>query len=332
MQAAQQEPAAPAPSAELPAKPVEEGAAEPAAASFAAGPEPERITELPVDVIEVQAVNVRVVADEDPDVAELAQSMQERGLLQPILVGVDRGRYVLIAGERRLRAARALGWRTIPAVVTLKPRDEWTVDMLVENVQRKALDPWEEAEGYRRLLQQGLSLREAARRVGKSPGYISVLLKLTAHPAIRAALQARTIPSVALALELNRLLAADGTPLRPGLLEAAIDYIRRAKPTQPELREWVYEQLRAADTPAPTARRRRRATSLIQREVQRWEQLRNRELPRLTPLELRALRTLLAEQLEYLTALEARQPDEPRSGTAARHPDADPAPDPPPTP
>lgn len=269
------------------------------------------LCQLPIDQIHIADVNVRLVTDADPDLVELAQSMQERGLLQPIVVGVDRGQYILIAGERRLRAARQLGWTTIPAVVTLKARPEWAIDMLVENIQRKQLDPWEEAQGYRRLLDQGWSLRQIARRVAKSPGYISVVLKLMSYPAIRAALEARTIPSLSLAMELNRLMTTDGTPIQPGVLDAAIDFIRRAKPTQAELREWVHEALARieAERPVPPGRShaRRRPTSFLRREVQRWQVIRERELPQLSALELRALRSFLEEQLTFLTHLEGEQ-------------------------
>lgn len=94
----------------------------------------------------------------DPEhLAELVESMDANGLVQPVLLRPVDGRLLVVAGERRVRAAHVLGWNTIPAVVRdVDPADvPWT--QLVENLQRADLSPVEEAAAYKRLVDAGHS-------------------------------------------------------------------------------------------------------------------------------------------------------------------------------
>ncbi|MBQ6160579.1 MAG: ParB/RepB/Spo0J family partition protein [Oscillospiraceae bacterium] len=122
---------------------------------------------------------------------ELADSIQRHGLLQPIAVRRQGGGYELIAGERRLRAAKLAGLPEIPCLLLSADEAQSGLLALVENLQRKDLDCWEEAEGIARLMQRcGLSQEEAARRLGKSPSAVANKLRLLKHsPAVRAALR-----------------------------------------------------------------------------------------------------------------------------------------------
>jgi ParB family chromosome partitioning protein len=119
------------------------------------------------------------------ELAELQASMKSTGLLQPITVrpaGPDR--FELIAGERRLRAATALGWSRIPAVV--KDIDDRTAltFALVENLQRADLNPLEEAEGYQRLLDEfSMTQQQVAEMVGKDRSTVANILRILALPA-----------------------------------------------------------------------------------------------------------------------------------------------------
>jgi ParB family transcriptional regulator, chromosome partitioning protein len=115
--------------------------------------------------------------------AELAESMQASGLLQPVVVRAQAGGYELIAGERRWRAAQRLGWSKIPAVV--KDVDDRTLLTLalIENLQRNDLSPIDEAAGYRRLGDQfHLAHAEIARVVGRNRSTIANLLRLLQLP------------------------------------------------------------------------------------------------------------------------------------------------------
>lgn len=139
--------------------------------------------ELAVDDIKPNPDQPRARFD-DEALAELAVSIGEVGVLQPIVVTRDEnGDHYLIAGERRWRAARRAGLTTIPAVVRGVAGDSTLVEALVENLQREDLTPLEEAHAYRQLLENtGMSQEEVADRVGKSRPAISNTLRLLQLP------------------------------------------------------------------------------------------------------------------------------------------------------
>jgi ParB family chromosome partitioning protein len=134
---------------------------------------------IPIDRIRRNPHQPRVAFD-DEQLAELTASVATHGVLQPIVVrGAADGGYELIAGERRLRAARAAGLTEIPAVVRESSSNELLELALVENVQRTDLNPIEEATAYRELIDRfGLSHESVARQVGKSRVSVSNALRL----------------------------------------------------------------------------------------------------------------------------------------------------------
>ena len=113
--------------------------------------------------------------------AELALSIKEQGVMQPILVRpVDGGRFEIVAGERRWRAAQQAGLREIPALVKNVPDQSALAVALIENIQREDLNPLEEANGLQRLIDEfGLTHDAAAKAVGRSRSAVSNLLRLT---------------------------------------------------------------------------------------------------------------------------------------------------------
>jgi ParB family chromosome partitioning protein len=114
---------------------------------------------------------------------ELAESIRERGILQPILLRADGEDYVIVAGERRWRAAQRVQLHTIPAIV--REIDESTTAelALIENIQREDLNPLEEAEGYRQLIQRhGHTQDGVAKLVHKSRSHVANLLRLLDLP------------------------------------------------------------------------------------------------------------------------------------------------------
>ncbi len=124
----------------------------------------------------------------DPQaVEELAASISARGVLQPLLVRPDpsaSGRYQIIAGERRWRAAQIAGIHEVPTLIRDLSDNDAMVVALVENLQRQDLDAIEEADGYRRLLDEfGLTQEELGRSVGKSRSHIANTLRLLNLPA-----------------------------------------------------------------------------------------------------------------------------------------------------
>lgn len=134
----------------------------------------------------------------DPEeLKELAASIREHGVLQPLIVTQDpqSGQYILIAGERRLRAADLAGLETVPVIVRQVSDREMLELALVENVQRSDLTPLETAEAYRQLSDDfHLSHEEIASRVGKSRVTITNTLRLLKLPdAVLSALAANSI-------------------------------------------------------------------------------------------------------------------------------------------
>jgi ParB family transcriptional regulator, chromosome partitioning protein len=142
-----------------------------------------RFAELPVSSIEPNAKQPRQVFDEEA-LEELKTSIREVGLLQPIVVReIGDGRYELVMGERRWRAAQAVGKDTIPAIVRDTRDDAMLRDALLENIHRANLNPLEEAAAYQQLLEEfGATHEELARRIGRSRPQISNTIRLLNLP------------------------------------------------------------------------------------------------------------------------------------------------------
>ena len=128
---------------------------------------------------------------------ELARSLQQDGLMQPLVVRKTGSRYQLIAGERRWRAARMAGLTRVPAVVREVEDDRLLELALIENVQREDLNPIEEAGAYRRLVADlGLSQEQVADKVGKDRSTVANLLRLLRLPEpIRSAIARQELSS-----------------------------------------------------------------------------------------------------------------------------------------
>ncbi|ACU95086.1 ParB-like partition protein [Cryptobacterium curtum DSM 15641] len=138
--------------------------------------------EVPLDTVKPNPDQPRTHFDVE-EIAELAQSIEKEGLLQPILVRkVDDG-YQIIAGERRWQACKKLGMKTVPIRVKDVEGDKALELALIENIQRSDLNPIEEAYGYKRLMErQGLTQSEVARAVSKGRSTIANALRLLELP------------------------------------------------------------------------------------------------------------------------------------------------------
>ena len=138
----------------------------------------DRALEVPTSSLGPNPYQPRSVFAPGP-LAELVASLRETGMVQPILVRRRGERYQVIAGERRHRAAQALGLPTVPVVVRDVPDDRLLELALVENIQRAELTPLEEAHAYERLQRElGLTQEEIAKRVGKERPTIANVLRL----------------------------------------------------------------------------------------------------------------------------------------------------------
>jgi ParB family chromosome partitioning protein len=255
---ATEEPPAPSPQAAAPASaPV-------TPSQFTAPAEPEysdqsglapvpgaRFAELPVSAIEPNSKQPRHVFDEEA-LEELKTSIQEVGFLQPIVVrDIGGGRYELVMGERRWRAAQAVGRDTIPAIIRDTRDDAMLRDALLENIHRANLNPLEEAAAYQQLLEEfGATHEELARRIGRSRPQISNTIRLLNLP---APVQRRVAAGVLSAGHARALLGLDDSETQEKLALRIVAEGLLVRATE----ELV--QLAVADGPAKKSTPARRA-------------------------------------------------------------------------
>lgn len=141
-----------------------------------------RIIYIAVDNIKPNPAQPRKLFDQE-GLRELSESIMKFGVLQPLSVRKKSDHYELIAGERRLRAAKLAGLGEVPCILLGVDREQSSVLALIENLQRQDLDFIEEAEGIARLiLSFGLSQEEAARKIGKSQSAVANKLRILKHP------------------------------------------------------------------------------------------------------------------------------------------------------
>ncbi len=142
-----------------------------------------QIREVPVGKILPNPAQPRLSYDED-SLTELASSIREHGVLQPILVRPSGAQFELIAGERRWRASRMAERATIPAIVVEFDESTALEVSIIENLQREDVSPLEEATMFRRMTEAfGYSVRQLAQKLGKDKGYIENRLRLSDAPA-----------------------------------------------------------------------------------------------------------------------------------------------------
>ncbi len=145
-----------------------------------------QVVDVNLSEIEADPNQPRQTFDDDK-ISELARSIEEHGVIQPLLVRRVGSKYRLVAGERRLRAARRAGLAQVPVVVREMDDRQAMEISLVENLQREDLGPLEQAEAFQRLSREfGLTQEEIARRVGKSrPEIANTLRLLRLEPEVR---------------------------------------------------------------------------------------------------------------------------------------------------
>lgn len=199
-----------------------------------------RLAELPVSQLTPGKYQPRTRMDETA-LRELADSIKAQGLMQPILVRpVAAGRYEIIAGERRWRAAQLAGLAAVPVQIRAVPDHAALAMALIENIQREDLNAVEEATGLQRLITEfGMTHEAAAQAVGRSRAAVSNLLRLLAlSPAIREMVQRSEIDmgharallalNAAQQLELAREIVSKGWSVRD--TEQQVALLLRGKP------------------------------------------------------------------------------------------------------
>jgi ParB family chromosome partitioning protein len=202
---------------------------------------------VPVDAIEPNPLQPRRDFDEE-SLQQLAESFKRDGVMQPLVVKKNGSNFTIIAGERRLRAARMAGLTEVPVMLMEEVDEPRMLELaLVENLQREDLNPLEAAEGFRTLIDRcGLTQQQMAERVGKSRSAVANTLRLLELPeTIKQMMRegklteghARTLLTVVnptIMMELAEKFAAESLSVRAAEREAA--RVRRAL-TRPRTRD-----------------------------------------------------------------------------------------------
>ncbi len=205
------------------------------------------LRDVPVDAIRPNPWQPRTHFD-DQELRELADSIREHGVLQPVLVSQQPdGMFQLITGERRWRAVQLAGLATLPAMVKETTPQASLELALVENIQRRDLNPLEEAQAFRQLLDEhGLTQEQLAQRVGKSRVKITNTLRLLHLPGVvRAALLDGSITEG----HARAILMANGEAARLRVLERVLTEHLSVRETEALAREMNAARAREA---APT--------------------------------------------------------------------------------
>jgi len=137
---------------------------------------------LDIDLVEPNPLQPRGLIPPE-SLAELATSIKEHGIIEPLVVAKTPAGYQIIAGERRWRASKQAGLTTVPVVIRETTAKGMLEMAIVENVQREDLNPIERAQAFQRLVEEfGLYVGEVAKRVGKSESYVSNTMRLLGLP------------------------------------------------------------------------------------------------------------------------------------------------------
>ena len=201
-----------------------------------------QVLELPVDEIRPNPHQPRRTFHQE-ELSELASSIAQVGVLQPLSVRRTADGWELIAGERRLRAAKLAGLARVPCLNVEADDGASALLALVENLQRKDLDVWEEAAALRQLIDRHhLSQEEAARRVGKSQSAVANKLRLLKLP-----------PDVIDGLRTNRLSERHARALlrldSPALQRSALDHMVRQQLNVAQTEAYIDRLVQAAPAP-----------------------------------------------------------------------------------
>lgn len=214
-----------------------------------------RVAEVAVDRIRPNPYQPREEF-KDESLDELAASIEEVGIIQPITVrATGDGEFEIISGERRLRAARRAGMEQLPAFVRRANSEEMLEMALVENVQREELNPIEIAFGYQRLVEEcGLTQEEVAQRVSKSRATVSNFLRLLhLPPRIQAALRAKEVAMG----HARALIALEDEEAQLEILDETIEEDLSVREVERRVRNWHDDETDAepesADSSDPKA-------------------------------------------------------------------------------
>ncbi|NLA07601.1 MAG: ParB/RepB/Spo0J family partition protein [Firmicutes bacterium] len=196
----------------------------------------QEIRELPINEIQPNPFQPRKRFDESK-LAELAESIRQHGIVQPLVVRQKGDTYELVVGQRRLQAARIIGLETVPVIVNAFEDIEMVQVALIENLQREDLNVIEEAEAYKRLIEEfGMTQEELARVLGKSrPAITNTIRLLNLSPEVQEIVSRGTISMG----HARALLAVDDLRLQEKVCRYIVDKQLSVRETEEVVRRVV---------------------------------------------------------------------------------------------
>jgi ParB family transcriptional regulator, chromosome partitioning protein len=244
--------------------------------------EPTSLFDVPIDAVAPNAQQPRGPIEDDQELLDLADSIQQYGLLQPLLVALEGedgqgARYQLIAGERRWRAAQLAGLQRVPVVIREATPQQMLEMALVENLQRTDLNPLEEAAGYQALIEEyRLTQEEVAQRVGRNRATIANTIRLMQLPdEVRDLLV--TMPKVFTEGHARAVLQINGDELRIQATKQIIARRESVRGAEELARRYNEASLRLTpDRPAGKERPQNYETRVLEEEFTRAVQMKVR--------------------------------------------------------
>ncbi len=224
------------------------------------------VVEIPIDEIEPNPLQPRQIM-EDESLEELTNSIEAHGILQPLIVREAGKGYQIVAGERRWRAARRAGLRTVPCLVQTADDLQALELAMIENLQRDDLNPVEAARGYKMLMTQfGLTQEEVAKKIGKSRSAVANTLRILELP-----------EDILEDIRCGRLSEGHGRALLPLLghpdFADTVQLIREqglsVRETERIVREKLHPELVQEEKEAAAAAPKTRSTSVEEKEIGR---------------------------------------------------------------
>jgi ParB family chromosome partitioning protein len=235
----------------------------PTSESVGAAPEDLVLSDIAIAQIHVNRYQPRREFDEE-SLASLTASIQELGVLQPVLVRPTDEGFELIAGERRWRAAQAAGLSTVPALVRTVEDEGALEQALVENLHREDLNPLEEAAGYQQLIDEfGLTQDAVARRVGRSRSAIANTIRLLQLP---EDLQAHVVSGGISAGHARALLACEDAAEQRALADKIVAEGMTVRDTEEAVRRLVAARYSDGDAAEPVEPGSSRPAPLLELE------------------------------------------------------------------
>jgi len=264
---------------------------------------------VPLESIVVGGVNARREFSEDR-MTELRESIQVDGLLQPVVVVPEPGQpgqWHLLAGERRFRVVRDLGWEEIPVRVVIIPRNKWRRIMMQENLQQESFSLAEQIRGVVDMMEDdGYSIPEIVAELHLDKGYVYGLFRLYKNPHLRRAIEDGLINGKKILKPLNRLITNEGDERHPGVVERILQFIATKNPSVSQVDDKITDLINALDQAPDVGRsapRQRIAGSIWEKERQRIQTLVSKSVRNLERDAIRELAKVYQSTAEDLTRL-----------------------------